>query len=368
MFLDGGSEGRETKGWNLCSPKSVIESQKRADAWERIWRSDDGSGLFKYRRWSEWLRENMGESIIRLTDTSSRTRRISERPSRRAAATVCPIHTVGGGRRGLVPTVRSSQGGGKGIQRGDERAEGAPDGTTFHVGVCSVRPWPSDGESWSDRAAEVEVEWLNQFRKQLITASDVGWFLEMWNIRETHPVRYRMRTPDPALPEDAQNINKLAHILRKVLLHRKETEQEGPAPPTNNERKIHSQLEHRRKRAQGKYIQWKTRLTSTKLTWRNRWQSGVSEMTMKSTRPSNEFFSLMHAGYQDASGDSVVGMPESTVLTVFSPLLRTLWLETVSIVLEVDQSLPNMALCLRHQCRVRPFSLLGPHELTVNRN
>ena len=71
--------------------------------------------------------------------------------------------------------------------------------------------------------AEVEVEWLNHFRKQLISASDVGRFLEMWNIRETHPkggpvralVRYRMRTPDPALPEDAQNINKLAHILRK---------------------------------------------------------------------------------------------------------------------------------------------------------
>ena len=83
----------------------------------------------------------------------------------------------------------------------------------------------------------------------------------MWNIRETHPrggpvetlVRYWMRTPDPALPEDAQNINKLAHILRKVLLRRKEIEQEGPAPLTNNERMVQSQLEHRRKRAEGKY-------------------------------------------------------------------------------------------------------------------
>ena len=83
--------------------------------------------------------------------------------------------------------------------------------------------------------AEVEVEWLTQFRKHLISAPDVGRFLEMWNIRETHPkggpvrtlVRYRMRTPDPALPENAQNINKLAHILRKVLLHRKGIEQEG---------------------------------------------------------------------------------------------------------------------------------------------
>ena len=30
--------------------------------------------------------------------------------------------------------------------------------------------------------AEVEVEWPNQFRKQLISAPDVGRFLEMWNI------------------------------------------------------------------------------------------------------------------------------------------------------------------------------------------
>ena len=51
-----------------------------------------------------------------------------------------------------IPTVRSSQGARKAIQRGGERAEGAPDGTTFHVGVCSVRQWPNDGESWSNRA------------------------------------------------------------------------------------------------------------------------------------------------------------------------------------------------------------------------
>ena len=207
------------------------------------------------QRGSEWLPENTGESISRLTDTSSRTHRTPERSLGRAPATVCPIqtstrrvslsHMAGGERRGLIPTVRSSQGAGEGRQRGGERAEGAADGTTFHVGVCNVRQWPSDGESWRDRLAEVEVEWLNQFRKQLISASDVDRFLEMWNVRETHPkegpvrtlVRYRMRTPHPALRVDAQRINKLAHILRKFLLHRKEIEQEGPAPLTNNERK-----------------------------------------------------------------------------------------------------------------------------------
>ena len=123
--------------------------------------------------------------------------------------------------------------------------------------------------------AEIEVEWLNQFRKQLISASKVGRFLEMWDIRETHPrggpvrtlERYGVRTPDPALPEEAQNIYKLAHILRKVLPHRKEIEQEGPAAPTHNERKIQSQLEHRRKRAEGKYDIYETDLAESMAIW-----------------------------------------------------------------------------------------------------
>ena len=140
--------------------------------------------------------------------------------------------------------------------------------------VASFQPFAAakaHGKAYSEAArgqnglgvtglAEVEVELLNQFRKQLISASDVCRFQETWNTRETHPtgrpvrtlVRYRMRTPDPALPEDAENIKKLAHILRKVLLHRKGIEQEGPAAPTNNERKIQCQLEHRHKR-EGKY-------------------------------------------------------------------------------------------------------------------
>ena len=77
----------------------------------------------------------------------------------RPPAAVCPIqrrvrrvslpNMAGGGRRGLVPTVRSSEGAGKGIQRGSERAERV---TTLYVVVCSVRQWLSDGESWRDKA------------------------------------------------------------------------------------------------------------------------------------------------------------------------------------------------------------------------
>ena len=133
--------------------------------------------------------------------------------------------------------------------------------------MASFQPFEAanaQGKAYSERAEgtpDVFAAFVNGPVTEDPGVTDVGPFLEMWNIRETHPkggpvgtrVRCRMRTPDPALPEDAQKINKLAHILRKVLLHRKEIEQEGPAPPTNNERNIQGQLEHRRKRAEGKY-------------------------------------------------------------------------------------------------------------------
>ena len=74
------------------------------------------------------------------------------------------------------------------------------------------------------------------------------------------------------------------------------------------------------------------------------------------------FFFFSHDGYQHACNDSVLGMPEFTFLS----LLRTLWLATVSTALEVGQSLPNMALCLLHQCRARSFSCLDRMSWTVN--
>ena len=134
---------------------------------------------------------------------------------------------------------------------------------------------------------EVEVKWLNEFRKQLISASDVGRFLQMWNIRETHPkrgpvrtlVRYRMRTPDPALPEDAQNINRAGtHPPAKVLLHRKGIEQEGPVT-TDEQRAKDAESTRTSTQEDGgaSTCNGKRGLTSTKLTSRNRWLSGVLE-------------------------------------------------------------------------------------------
>ena len=258
--------GTKTKRRGLCGPKSVIENQKRAGAWELIWRSpDDGSGISKYRRWNAWLRENTGESTSGVT--SARTHRAVERSSRRAPVTVRAIKTptrklslpdvVGGRGRSIVPTVRSSQSTGKGVQRGGEGTEETPNGgqpftsvfAAFVNGLTTEAPGSTGLE-------EVEMASLHEFREKLTSALDTGRFLEMWNIRETHPkgrpvrtlVRYRMCAPDPALQEDAQNITKLAHILRKVLMHRMGIEKEDPAPPTNNERKIQSQLEQRRKK------------------------------------------------------------------------------------------------------------------------
>ena len=268
MFFDEDQKEEKRKGGTYAARR--VSLRRGADAWERIWRSDDGNGLSKYRRWSKWLRENTEESISRLTDTSSRTYGTSERhrdellqqcaQSRRllegflcqtslveGVASFQPFAAAEAQRKAYSEAARGQ----KGHQMGDPFMSMF---AAFVNGLVTENPGVTE-------LAEIEVEWLNQFRKQLISASDGGRFLEMWNIRKTHPkggpvrtlVRYRMRTPGPALPEDAQNINKLAQILRKVLLHRKVIGQEGRAPPTNNERKIQSQLEHRRKRVEGKY-------------------------------------------------------------------------------------------------------------------
>ena len=182
----------------------------------------------------------------------------------------------------------SSQSTGKGVQRGSKGTEkhqmGQPFMSVFaaFVNGLTTETLGSTGleEGRDGVAARVSQE------ARLGTGR--GSFLEMWHIRETHPkggpvrtlVRYRMCLPDPALQEDAQSIPKLAHILRKVLLHRKGTEQ----PPTNNERKIQSQLEQRREKVEGKYAQG-TKLTSMRQIWQKRWPYGVLE---RKTRSSNE--------------------------------------------------------------------------------
>ena len=82
--------------------------------------------------------------------------------------------------------------------------------------------------------AEVEVEWLDQFRKQLISASDVGRFLEKWNIRETHPKGGPVRT-----------------LVRYLAEHQQAGTHPPQCPPSKGRAK---DTEHRRKSTEGKYI------------------------------------------------------------------------------------------------------------------
>ena len=235
MFLDEDqTKGAKRNGEASAARRVSSKTQKRAEAWELIWRSpDDGSGISKYRRWNAWLRENMGESTSGIAVTSARA---VERSSRRALVTVRSIKTpprklslpdvVGGRGRSIVPTVRSSQSTGKAYNeaaRGQKKHQwGQPFMSVFAAFVNGL----TTEALGSTGLEEVEMAWLHEFRKKLTSALDVGRFLEMWNIRETHPkgrlvrtlVRYRMCAPDHALQEDAQSITKLAHILRKVLL------------------------------------------------------------------------------------------------------------------------------------------------------
>ena len=108
-----------------------------------------------------WLRENTGESTSGIAVTSARTHRAVERSSRRAPVTVRSIKTpprklslpdvVGGRGRSIVPTVRSSQSTGKGVQRGSEETKKTSNGTALYVSVRGVRQWPDDGSSWINR-------------------------------------------------------------------------------------------------------------------------------------------------------------------------------------------------------------------------
>ena len=268
---DGG--GTKTKWRGLCGPKSVIENQKRTEAWELIWRSpDDGSGFSKYRRWNAWLREDMEESTSGIADTSSRTHRAVERSSRRAPVTVRSIKTpprklslpdvAGGTGRSIVPTVRSSQSTGKGVQRGSEGTKKTSNGTALHVSVRGVRQWPDDGNSRIDRAGRGRDGVAARVSQEAHLSTGRGSFSrDVEHSRDpperetsTHSCTVQdVRTRSCSPRGCTQHHQTGTHPAQSSFIHRKGIEQEGPAPPTNNERKIQSQLEQRRKRAEGKY-------------------------------------------------------------------------------------------------------------------
>ena len=254
-----GSEGRKTQGWNLCSPKSVIESQKRADAWERNWRSDDGNGLSKYRKWVDWLWVNQSvdslahrlERIELLNDHRDELLLQCAQSRRLLEGFLCRTWLVEGDVASFQPFA-AAKAQGKAYSEAVRGQEGHQMGQPF----MSVTENPG-----GTGLAEVEVEWLNQFRKQLISASDVGRFLEMENWRDppergtsTNSGEIQDANARPCSSGGCAEHQQAGTHPPQSLPPSKGIEQEGPAPPTNNERKLQSQLEHRRKRTEGKYI------------------------------------------------------------------------------------------------------------------
>ena len=179
-----GSGGRKTQGWNLCSPKSVIESQKRADAWERIWRSDDGKGLSKYRKWSDWLRENTVnqsadslihrlESIELLNDHRNELLLQCAQSRRLLEGFLCRTWLVEGDVASLQ-TFAADKAQGKAYSEAARGQKGHQMGQPFlSVFAAFVNGLVTENRGGTG-LAEVEVEWLNQFRKQLISASVSG--------------------------------------------------------------------------------------------------------------------------------------------------------------------------------------------------
>ena len=143
---------------------------------------------------------------------------------------------------------------------------------------------------------EVEMAWLHEFRKKLtwhwtwVVSSRRGTFARPTRKGDQYALWYDAGCAHQILLSKRMHraSPKLVHILRKVLLHRKGTELEGPAPPTNNERKIQSQLEQRRKKVEGKYAEG-MKWTSMRQIWQNRWPCGVLE---RKTRSSNELLLL----------------------------------------------------------------------------
>ena len=167
-------------------------------------------------------------------------------------------------------------------------------GTALHVSVRCVRQWPDDGNSWINRtgrgrdgvAARVSQEarlgtGRGSFPRDVERSRDPPERETSTHSGTIQDVRTRSFLPSKRMHRASPNWRT---FYAKFFYHRKGIEQEGPAPPTNNERKIQLQLEQRRKKVEGKYAQG-MKLTSMRLISQNRWPCGVLE---RKTRSSNE--------------------------------------------------------------------------------
>ena len=201
-------------------------------------------------------------------------------------------------------------------------------------------------------------------------------------------VRYRMRPPDPALPEDAENVNKLAHILQQSpsLSKGDRTGSNG----TKNEQRAKDTVSTRASlQESGGQIHlmedeidlYETDLAESMAIW-GFGEDDEDHMSLRGALQQVWTVVFLHGGYQGAWDGSVVGVPGSTVfahriaidlpfhlcMRFFSFKSEPFCLATrVHRFLILTSPHSTKALCLLHQCRVRSLSefllLGGPHEL-----
>ena len=223
----------------------------------------------------------------------------------RAPATVCPIQTptrrvslpdmAGGRRRGLVPTVRSSQGAGKGMQREGRK------GTRWDNPSCRCMQRSStglvDGESWRDRAGRGRggvAEPISQAAHLSIGCGPVSGDVEYpRDSSEMGTSANSGETPDanarPCPPRGRAEYQQ-AGTHSPQSPPPSEGDRTGRPGTTDEQRAKNTESTRAAPQESGGQIHlMEDETASMRLTLQNRWQSGVLEKTMKITRPSNEY-------------------------------------------------------------------------------
>ena len=189
--------GPKTKWRGLCGPKSVIVNQKRAEAWELIWRSmvaavsqSTADGMHGSERTLgsqpvESLSHRL-ERVELLNDHRDELLLQCAQSRRFLKSFLCRTWLVEGDVASFQPFAAARAQG----QAYNEAARGQKKhqmGQPFmSVSAAFVNGLTTEALG-SAGLEEVEMAWLHEFRKKLTSALDVGRFLEMWNIRETHP-------------------------------------------------------------------------------------------------------------------------------------------------------------------------------------
>ena len=283
----GPDEGRTKTKWRgLCGPKSVVENKKRAEAWERIWRSPDDAaesqsiadGMHGSERtwWSQPVESltHRLERIELLNDQRDELLLLCAQSRRLLESFLCRTWR----------DVASFQPFGAARAQGKAYNEAARGQRKHQMGMSVFAAFVNGLTTETLGATgleEVEMAWLHEFRKKLsqhwtwVVFSRCGTF--------ARPTR---KGNQYALWYDTG----CAHqILLSQRMHRAPPNWHTSyaKPSTADEQRAEnseSTREQRRKRAEGKYAQG-MRLTSMRLISKNRWPYGVLE---RKTRSSNE--------------------------------------------------------------------------------